>query len=210
MLHVLDMSNTNRMMMISVVIGVFHIVLANVMNAYRYEHWQDRLPSVGWIGVICGGFALAISGSITVVSLQGLGIALMVIGALLILWFTAPGEKPLARLVQGVMGLTKLSGALGDVLSYLRLFALGLGSASLAIEFNRMAAGVYESYPGIGMFFALLILAFGHGVNLFLGIASGVIHGLRLNVIEFFNWGLKEEGTLYKPFKQSEDNSWNR
>jgi V/A-type H+-transporting ATPase subunit I len=60
------------------------------------------------------------------------------------------------------------------------------------------------------LFFALLILVLGHTVNLFLGIASGVIHGLRLNVIEFFNWGLKEEGTLYKPFKQSEDNSWNR
>jgi V/A-type H+/Na+-transporting ATPase subunit I len=209
-LHVLDMSNTNRMMMISVVIGVFHIVLANIMNACRYEHWQDRLSSVGWIGVICGGFALAISGSITIAGLHELGIALMVTGALLIVWFTTPGEKPLARLVQGLMGLTKLSGALGDVLSYLRLFALGLGSASLAIEFNRMASGVYESYPGIGLFLALLILVFGHGVNLFLGIASGVIHGLRLNVIEFFNWGLKEEGTLYKPFKQSEDNSWNR
>jgi V/A-type H+/Na+-transporting ATPase subunit I len=179
------------------------------MNAYRYEHWQDRLSSVGWIGVICGGFVLAISSSIMVVGLQELGIALMAIGALLILWFTAPGERPFARFVQGLMGLTKLSGALGDVLSYLRLFALGLGSASLSIEFNRMAAGVYESYPGIGLFLALLILVLGHGVNLFLGIASGVIHGLRLNVIEFFNWGLKEEGTLYKPFKQSEDNSWN-
>ena len=209
-LHVLEMSDTNRMMMISVVIGVFHIVLANVMNAYRYPHWRDRLPSVGWIGVICGGFALAISGSITLAGLQELGIALMAIGALLILWFTAPREKPLARLVQGLLGLTKLSGALGDILSYLRLFALGLASASLAVEFNNMAAGIYEGFPGIGLFFALLILVLGHGVNLFLGIASGVIHGLRLNVIEFFNWGLKEEGTLYKPFKQSEDNLWNR
>jgi len=209
-LHVLEISDTNRMMLISVVIGVFHIVLANVMNAYRYEHWQDRLPSVGWIGVICGGFSLAISGSITLAGLQELGIALMAIGALLILWFTAPGEKPFARILHGLEGLTKLSGALGDVLSYLRLFALGLGSASLAIEFNRMAASVNESYPGIGLLFALLILVLGHGINLALGITSGVIHGLRLNVIEFFNWGLKEEGTLYKPFKQSEDNLWNR
>ena len=208
--HILEISDTNRMMLISVVIGVFHIVLANVMNAYRYEHWQDRLPSVGWIGVICGGFSLAISGSITIAGLQKLSIALMAIGALLILWFTAPGEKPFARFVSGLEGLTKLSGALGDVLSYLRLFALGLGSASLAIEFNRMAASVNESYPGIGLLFALLILVLGHGINLALGITSGVIHGLRLNVIEFFNWGLKEEGTLYKPFKQSEDNLWNR
>jgi len=208
--HILEISDTNRMMLISVVIGVFHIVLANVMNAYRYEHWQDRMSSVGWIGVICGGFSLALSGSIAIIALQELGIALMVIGGLLILWFTAPAEKPLTRLVQGLVGLTKLSGALGDVLSYLRLFALGLGSASLALVFNSMAASAYESYPGIGLVFALLILVLGHGVNLFLGIASGVIHGLRLNMIEFFNWGLKEEGTLYKPFKQSEDNLWNR
>ena len=209
-LHVLDMSNTDRMMMISVVIGVFHIILANVMNARRYEHWQDRLPSVGWIGVICGGFALAMSGSIMIAGLQELGIALMAVGAILIVLFTASKEKPFARLGQGLLGLTKISGALGDILSYLRLFALGLASGSLAVEFNNMAAGIYQGFPGIGLFFALLILVLGHTVNLFLGIASGVIHGLRLNVIEFFNWGLKEEGTLYKPFKKSEENSWNR
>lgn len=209
-LHVLDVSDSNRMMIISVVIGVFHIVLANAMNAYRYPHWLDRLPSLGWIGVICGGFALAISGSMTVAHLQELGIALLALGALLIVLFTAPRERPLARLGQGLLGLTKLSGALGDILSYLRLFALGLASASLAVEFNNMAASIYQGFPGIGLFFALLILLLGHTVNLVLGIASGVIHGLRLNVIEFFNWGLKEEGTLYKPFQQSEDNSWNR
>jgi len=209
-LHILEITDTNRMMLISVVIGIFHIVLANVMNASRYRHWQNGLPSIGWIGVICGGFSLAISSSVTLPGLQKPSIALMAIGALLILWFTAPEEKPLARLLHGLEGLTRVSGALGDVLSYLRLFALGLGSASLAIEFNRMAASVHESYPGIGLLFALLILVLGHGINLALGITSGVIHGLRLNVIEFFNWGLKEEGTLYKPFKQAEDNLWNR
>lgn len=209
-LHVLEISDTERMMMISVVIGIFHIVLANAMNAYRCQHWQDKLPSIGWIGVICGGFALAISRSISAVDLQAPGIALAATGAVFVVGFTAPGEKPLTRFAQGMLGLTKLSGALGDVLSYLRLFALGLASGSLAVEFNNMAGGVYESYPGIGLFFALLILIFGHAVNLLLGITSGVIHGLRLNVIEFFNWGLKEEGTLYKPFKKAEDNLWNR
>jgi len=209
-LHVLEISDTNRMMMISVVIGVFHIVLANAMNAYRYPHWQDRLPSIGWIGVIFGSVALAISGSIALSGLQEFGIALMSIGALLILWFTSPSAKPITRFLHGLEGLTKLSGALGDVLSYLRLFALGLGGASLAIEFNHMAADIYAGFPGVGLIFSLLILVLGHGLNLILGISSGVIHGLRLNVIEFFNWGLKEEGTLYKPFKQSEDNLWNR
>ncbi|MDI1230694.1 MAG: V-type ATPase 116kDa subunit family protein [Methylobacter sp.] len=202
-LHVLEISDTERMMLLSVVIGVFHIVLANVMDAYRSEHWQDKLPSIGWAGVICGGFMLAISGSASAAGWQTPSIALIAIGAVLIVGFTAPREKPLARFVHGLLGLTRLSSALGDVLSYLRLFALGLASGSLAVEFNNMALGVYEGYPGIGLFFALLVLILGHTVNLLLGIISGVIHGLRLNVIEFFNWGLKEEGTLYKPFKKT-------
>ncbi|MDP3878280.1 MAG: V-type ATPase 116kDa subunit family protein [Methylobacter sp.] len=209
-LHVLEISDTDRMMLLSVVIGIFHIILANAMNAYRCKDWSDRLPAIGWIGVIAGGFMLALSGSVAVAGLKTAGIVLMAIGALFIVGFTAPREKPLARFAQGMLGLTKLSGALGDVLSYLRLFALGLASGSLAVEFNNMASGVYEGYPGIGLFFALLILILGHTVNLLLGITSGVIHGLRLNVIEFFNWGLTEEGTLYKPFKKAEDNLWNR
>ncbi|MDD1606293.1 MAG: ATPase [Methylococcaceae bacterium] len=196
-LHIIDMTNTNRMMALSVAIGVFHIVLANVMNASCYPHWQQRLPSIGWISIIIGASALALS-------LVTVGTVLMVIGALLILVFSAPNEKPLARCLQGLLGLTRLSGAMGDILSYLRLFALGLGSASLSIEFNRMAVGVYEGSP-VGLVLAILILLLGHSVNLILGVASGVIHGLRLNVIEFFNWGLAEEGTLYKPFKQIGD-----
>ena len=67
-----------------------------------------------------------------------------------------------------------------------------------------MAAGINETMPGIGLFLALLVLFLGHAVNLLLGLASAVIHGLRLNVFEFFNWGLKEEGSLFKPFRRTE------
>ena len=93
-------------------------------------------------------------------------------------------------------------GAFGDVLSYLRLFALGLASASLAIAFNAMAADAREALPGAGLLAAIIILVIGHSLNLLLAVASGVIHGLRLNVIEFFNWGLPEEGPLFRPFKK--------
>jgi V/A-type H+-transporting ATPase subunit I len=88
------------------------------------------------------------------------------------------------------------------VLSYLRLFALGLASASLAIAFNNMAEGAREGIPAVGLLAAIAILAIGHTLNLVLAVASGFIHGLRLNVIEFFNWGLPEEGPLFRPFKK--------
>jgi V/A-type H+-transporting ATPase subunit I len=99
-----------------------------------------------------------------------------------------------------------VSGAFGDVLSYLRLFALGLASASLAAAFNDMAADVRAAIPGIGFLFALLILLLGHSLNFLLSLASGFIHGLRLNVIEFFKWGVQEEGNPYRPFERKENN----
>jgi V/A-type H+-transporting ATPase subunit I len=98
--------------------------------------------------------------------------------------------------------LTRVTAAFGDVLSYLRLFALGLASASLAIAFNNMAAGAWEAVPRVGILAAVAILIIGHSLNLLLAVASGFIHGLRLNVIEFFNWGLPEEGPLFRPFKK--------
>ena len=54
----------------------------------------------------------------------------------------------------------------------------------------------------MGLLVALIILVIGHILNLVLDVASGFIHGLRLNVIEFFNWGLLEEGPLFRPFKK--------
>jgi V/A-type H+-transporting ATPase subunit I len=69
---------------------------------------------------------------------------------------------------------------------------------------------VRDAVPGVGLFLALLVLVFGHALNLVLGLASGVIHGLRLNVIEFFKWGVPDEGQLYRPFARKESATWNR
>ena len=52
------------------------------------------------------------------------------------------------------------------------------------------------------------MLIVGHGLNFVLGLMSAVVHGLRLNVIEFFNWSLREEGNLYRPFKRKESTHW--
>ena len=103
------------------------------------------------------------------------------------------------RILEGLQGLTSVSKAFGDVLSYLRLFALGLASAQLAVTFNNLAHGMMD-IPGLGILLALLILLAGHSINLMLGIMGGVVHGLRLNCIEFFNWCLTEEGYPFRAF----------
>ena len=103
------------------------------------------------------------------------------------------------RALEGLQGLTNASGLFGDVLSYLRLFALGLSSAKLAETFNGLAAGAWDE-AGFGVILAITIVIVGHALNLALSIMSGVVHGLRLNCIEFFKWSLPEEGYLFEAF----------
>lgn len=209
-LHLLDMNNSQLMMGLSVLVGGLHVMLANVMDFRRHADWRDGLGSLGWACAVGGGLLYAAGAAMpAVAALKSIGGGAAILGLLLVLGFTAPREKPLKRLVQGLLGLTKISAAFGDILSYLRLFALGLASASLALAFNDMAAGIRHAVPGVGVLLALLVLLFGHVLNLMLGISSGVIHGLRLNVIEFFNWGLKDEGRLFTPFRRKGGSSWN-
>jgi V/A-type H+-transporting ATPase subunit I len=106
--------------------------------------------------------------------------------------------------LRGLQGLTRISSAFGDSLSYLRLFALGLASASLASTFNDLAGQVKAALPAFGIFFAILIVLLGHGLNFVLALTSGLIHGLRLNFIEFFKWSISEEGHPFKAFARKE------
>jgi V/A-type H+/Na+-transporting ATPase subunit I len=127
----------------------------------------------------------------------------VVLGGLLVLLFHSERPFSLApkqlfgRLVDGLKGLLELSKAFGDVLSYLRLFALGLAAVKLAEVFNHLAAASFES-KGVGVVLGVLILLGGHTINLAMGIMGGVVHSLRLNLIEFFNWSLPEEGRRFE------------
>ena len=108
----------------------------------------------------------------------------------------------------GASALYGLSKAFGDVLSYMRLFALGLSSASLAVTFNALAIEARDSVSAGGFILFALIILLGHGLNFVLGIMSGVIHGLRLNLLEFYNWGVKGEGYPFKAFKKRGESKW--
>jgi V/A-type H+-transporting ATPase subunit I len=162
------------------------------------------LAPLGWIAAIWGGMLLWIAGEAS----RGPAIGMFAGGLLCVFVGSAAGAKGspalLGRVVAGLQGLVGLSKQFGDLLSYLRLFALGLASASLAATFNSLAADLQAAIPGLGLLLALIILLFGHGITFLLGIMSGVVHGLRLNYIEFFGWGLTEEGYPFRSFAKKE------
>ena len=205
-LKIIDMMNFDVMMQLSIILGVFHLVLANAITAWHFRRSIRAAVPAAWIFVFLGALALWQAGSHgeTLAGLKPYGIAALALGLAGVVLFSSP-EGPLwKRLLKGLGGLTGLSNAFGDALSYLRLFALGLASASLAGTFNDMAGQVKAALPGIGILFALLIVLFGHTLNFVLSLSSGFIHGLRLNFIEFFRWSISEEGYPFKAFAGKE------
>jgi V/A-type H+-transporting ATPase subunit I len=167
------------------------------------------IANLGWTVLLIGAVLAFIGFRSSNEIFETIGLTLFCIGMIAIVFFTSI-EKPFwKRFVNGLMGLTRITGMFGDVLSYLRLFALGLASASLAAVFNDLAKQIYHSLPGFKLLFALLIILIGHGINFILSMMGGFIHGLRLNFIEFFNWGLPEEGTPFKAFSKKEMSKWN-
>ncbi len=206
-LKVISVDNFDVMMKLSVGIGVAHVVLANVMAAWAKWGAPDWLSKFGWIAVSLGAYGFWIGGGVPTV--EAVTIAMMGIGTGLIFLFSSPtpvrrAGDVLRRLADGTQALTGAMTAFGDILSYMRLFALGLASASLAITFNQLAAQARAEMPGLGLLVAVLILLVGHGLNFVLAIISGVVHGLRLNYIEFFKWGFEGEGYAFKPFARKE------
>jgi V/A-type H+-transporting ATPase subunit I len=201
----LDMYDFDTMMQLTIFIGVTHLVIANLADAWRQRRRAEALAPLGWIMIFLGAVCLWLGypGTLPAVTFETVGTASMVLGGIAVLLFTKVEGSIGQRFLGGLKGLTRISSAFGDTLSYLRLFALGLASASLAVTFNNLADQVDEM-AGLGLFLSLLILVLGHSMNFVLSLASGVIHGLRLNFIEFFNWSMSEEGYPFKPFARKE------
>ncbi len=202
-LKLLDLNDFDNMMALSITIGALHLILANLLMAWVRRGSQQALSSVGWAISV----SVALAGWLT--GFNNLHWMLFGAGLMMVLLFSTEDRGfSLSRLVSGLLALTNVTKIFGDVLSYLRLFALGLASASLAITFNQLAADVGSALPGIGFLLHILILLAGHLLNFVLTVVSGVIHGLRLNLIEFYNWSLADEGYPFQPFSKQEVTPW--
>lgn len=206
-LKLLDINDFDTMMRLSVTIGVGHIALANGIMAWQNRGRNRARVSLGWIAVVLGGLLVWLGMGEGNTARLAYRLGEISLGAGLLAVFLFGGERPvkgaldlLWRILEGLSSLTNITKIFGDVLSYLRLFALGLASASLALTFNDLARQVAEAHPGMGLLFSLLILLVGHLLNILLSLMSGVVHGLRLNFIEFYNWGLSEEGYPFRAF----------
>lgn len=212
--HLIDSKDLSLMMPLSILIGALHVGLGIGATGYRQRGSWQVLSSYGWGGMLLGGLLLGAAvtetgpASLLEPAMQS-GIGLLALGGILVLGFSSSRPWPprgimdvVGRIWDGMQSLTGVTSAFGDVLSYLRLFALGLASTQLAVTFNTLAAQA-ASDPALGVLLGTLVFVIGHAFNFILAVLSGVVHGLRLNCIEFFKWSLPEEGYPFRPFSRN-------
>jgi len=199
------------MMVLALIIGVFHICLAMTVKAICYTKQNGFYATAstwGWLLLIVGGIATAILASTSVLGPQMTQVILIVIAsisALGIFIFNTPGRNPLINIGAGLWDTYNMAtGILGDVLSYLRLYALGMAGAMLGAAFNELGMTVLGENPNVGTAIGFaLIVAFGHVLNLLMACLGAFVHPLRLTFVEYFkNVGYEGSGKKYNPFKK--------
>ena len=205
-------SSYDIQMVLALCIGVFHICLAMVVKAICYTKqtgFKENIATWGWTLLIVGGLIVAILG-MTVLPAEVFKwtlIAVAGVSALGIYIFNTPGRNPLINIGAGLWDTYNMAtGILGDVLSYIRLYALGLAGGMLGAAFNNLGlmvmGGSVEGATWQWLPF-VLILMLGHVLNLAMSALGAFVHPLRLSFVEYFkNAGYEGKGTLYKPFKK--------
>ena len=198
-------------MLMALAIGVFHICLAMVIKAICYTKRfgiKKNITTWGWLLLVLGGLVTAILFFTEVFSAEVTKWVLIGVGglsALAIYIFNTPGRNPLINIGAGLWETYNMAtGILGDVLSYIRLYALGLAGGMLGAAFNQLAQMVLGDMPNIGQWIGfILILIIGHVLNLCMSALGAFVHPLRLSFVEYFkNSGYEGKGHLYEPFRK--------
>ena len=194
-------------MVLALGIGVFHICLAMTIKALLYTRRfgiKSNISTWGWLVLILGGIITAIMAALGVLPQGVIKIIIYVIAAVSVLTifvFNTPGRNPLINIGAGLWDTYGMAtGILGDVLSYIRLYALGLAGGMLGGAFNDLGAMVLGEGPTWQWIPYALILLFGHVLNLLMSCLGAFVHPLRLTFVEYFkNSGYEGKGRKYNP-----------
>ena len=199
----------HNMMLLCFTIGVSHLMLARLWNGICRAPDSTCIAEFGWAGVLL--FMYLVTSSIVGIFSGIPTWAYSVFGVSLVAVFgfsVKPSELKTRGAELGMLPLNIMS-ALGDIISYVRLFAVGLASVKVAENFNTMATGLVSSehalWVNVLMSLAMVaILVIGHGLNLAMAGLSILVHAVRLNTLEFSNHkGVSWAGYAFKAFKKN-------
>jgi len=199
--------DSSKVFMLSLIIGGVQILFGlgiKAANQIRQRGFLFALSSIGWIVLIINfvlfSFIIDKSSPLSE-ALEIIKKGVYIASALFVLLFTNPKAKMHIRLAGGLWSFySTVTGIFGDLLSYIRLFALGLSSSILGLVVNKMAVAFGE-ISLIGPILFILIIVFGHVGNLAISSLGSFVHPMRLTLVEFYkNAGFTGGGKKYNPF----------
>lgn len=197
----------NNVMRFCFSIGVIQLALACIMNIRRKATQKNLswLADVGWLFAISALYFVVLN--LVIGQSVNILIAALVVGVGFLLVVLFGGMEPGKTFAQGLKAglgsaftvfLNTIS-AFGNIMSYIRLFAVGMASLAIAQSFNDMASG----FSGALVIVGAIIMVIGHLLNIIMGFLSVVVHGVRLNLLEFSGQlGMEWSGVAYEPFKK--------
>ena len=205
MKHAIAMDN-NDMFQLSLLLGVIQILFGMILKAVNQAIQFGFKYAVGTIGWIILLVSVGLAAVLPVVFPMG-GTAHLVILAIagaMILFYNSPDKNIFINFGLGLWdSYNMVTGLLGDILSYVRLFALGLSGGILASVFNSLAVGMSPDNVIAGPIVMVLIFVIGHSINIFMNVLGAMVHPMRLTFVEFFkNSGYEGGGKEYKPFSK--------
>ena len=198
-------------MVLSIIVGIVHLCLAMCVKTYeetKNKGLGNSLGTWGWTLLIVGGVivaGLSLIGVLDQTATKWSVIVLGVVSAVGIFLFNDPSRSKLANIGSGLWTTyNTVTGLLGDILSYLRLYALGLAGSMLGMAFNSIGQMIIGDGSNAFLWiFFVLIVVIGHTLNIAMAALGAFVHPLRLNFLEFFkNSGYEAAGRNYHPLSK--------
>ncbi len=196
------LNDDNTVMLLCFLVGAVHLTLAHMWNVARFINSPRFLAQIGWIGTTWTMFFAARS-MVLGEDFPPVMIPVFAAGVLMIVLFMTPWNKFTREWFHHVVLPLNLVSNFVDVVSYVRLFAVGTATYAVAHAFNQM--GMELGAGGIisGIMSGIIIF-FGHVLNILLATMGVLVHGIRLNTLEFAgHLGLQWSGARYAPFKRT-------
>jgi V/A-type H+/Na+-transporting ATPase subunit I len=201
--------DSNKVFYLSLILGGIQILFGlclKIINQIKKDGFIYGLGTIGWLILIFNllGFSIFanVSGPLSP-AFELIKKGITIAAFLLILFYTDPGLKIHLRFFSGLWGIyNTVMGIFGDMLSYIRLFALGISSSILGMVVNQMALS-FSEIKFIGPVVFILVVVVGHTANLAISSLSSFVHPLRLTLVEFYkNAGFTGGGRQYNPFSK--------
>ena len=196
------MDNISFMMHLSFLIGAIHLTIAHIIRVFQFINSTRALSEIGWIGFIWGLFFVA-EKLVLGKALPEWNNWLFLTGFSLVTLFSKEGKTFIGSMLTSAANLPlSLINGFSDIVSYVRLFAVGMATAMVASSFNKMILPQGMDLSFLDLIMAAVALLLGHGLNIVLALMAVMVHGIRLNMLEFAgHLGVQFLGEAYQPFK---------